>query len=200
MRSGDWKDKNAYTYGLHGTPTTFTLEARLAEIEGGSYCLLAPSGLAAIAMVDFALLKSGDDVLLPDNVYNPNRELGAGSARLRHHRALLRSADRRRHRRADPAEHEADLDRGAGFGVDGSAGPAGHLQGGAREGRAGRARQYLVGRPGLRGFRSWRRHRHAGADQVPVGRLGCADGRRHHARPRPATTVWRWRTCAWAWA
>jgi cystathionine beta-lyase len=76
MRSGDWKEKNAYTYGLHGTPTTFTLEARLAEIEGGSHCLLAPSGLAAIAMVDFALLKSGDDVLLPDNVYNPNRELG----------------------------------------------------------------------------------------------------------------------------
>ncbi|MBQ5947613.1 cystathionine beta-lyase [Massilia sp. ST3] len=76
MRSGQWKDKNAYTYGLHGTPTTFTLEARLAEIEGGAHCLLAPSGLAAIAMVDLALLKSGDDVLLPDNVYNPNRELG----------------------------------------------------------------------------------------------------------------------------
>ena len=76
MRSGDWKDKSAYTYGLHGTPTTFTLEARIAEIEGGSFCLLAPSGLAAIAMVDFALLKTGDDVLLPDNVYNPNRELG----------------------------------------------------------------------------------------------------------------------------
>jgi cystathionine beta-lyase len=76
MRSGEWKDKNAYTYGLHGTPTTFTLEARLAELEDGKYCLLAPSGLAAIAMVDFALLSTGDDVLLPDNVYNPNRELG----------------------------------------------------------------------------------------------------------------------------
>ncbi len=76
MRSGDWKEKNAYTYGLHGTPTTFTLEARLAEIEGGKFCLLAPSGLAALAMVDFALLKTGDDVLLPENVYNPNRELG----------------------------------------------------------------------------------------------------------------------------
>lgn len=76
LRSGDWKNKTAYTYGLHGTPTTFTLEARLAEIEGGAHCLLAPSGLSAISMVDFALLKSGDDVLLPDNVYNPNRELG----------------------------------------------------------------------------------------------------------------------------
>jgi cystathionine beta-lyase len=76
MRSGQWKDKSSYTYGLHGTPTTFTLEARLAQIEGGSHCLLAPSGLSAIAMINFALLKSGDDVLLPENVYNPNRELG----------------------------------------------------------------------------------------------------------------------------
>ena len=76
MRSSQWKDKSAYTYGLHGTPTTFTLEARLAAIEGGEHCLLAPSGLSAIAMINFAFLKSGDDVLLPENVYNPNRELG----------------------------------------------------------------------------------------------------------------------------
>ena len=75
LRARNWQDKTSYTYGLHGTPTTFTLEARLAEIEGGSDCLLAPSGLAAIAMVDLALLKSGDDLLVPDNVYNPNREL-----------------------------------------------------------------------------------------------------------------------------
>lgn len=75
LRARHWQDKTAYTYGLHGTPTTFTLEARLAEIEGGSDCLLAPSGLAAIAMVDLALLKTGDDLLVPDNVYNPNREL-----------------------------------------------------------------------------------------------------------------------------
>lgn len=75
LRSRDWQNKNAYTYGLHGTPTTFTLESRLATIEGGAHCLLAPSGLAAIAMVDFAFLKAGDDVLIPDNVYSPNREL-----------------------------------------------------------------------------------------------------------------------------
>ena len=76
LRARNWQDKNAYTYGLHGTPTTFTLEARLAEIEGGQHCLLAPSGLAAIAMIDLALLSTGDEVLLPENVYNPNRELG----------------------------------------------------------------------------------------------------------------------------
>jgi len=76
LRSRNWQDKTGYTYGLHGTPTTFTLEARLAAIEDGSHCVLAPSGLAAIAMVDLALLRAGDDVLLPDNVYNPSRELG----------------------------------------------------------------------------------------------------------------------------
>jgi len=76
LRAGDWRTKQAYTYGLHGTPTTFTLEARLTAIEGGTHCLLAPSGLAAISMILLALLKSGDDVLLPDNVYNPTRELG----------------------------------------------------------------------------------------------------------------------------
>jgi cystathionine beta-lyase len=32
--------------------------------------------LAAITLIDMALLQTGDDVLIPDNVYNPNRELG----------------------------------------------------------------------------------------------------------------------------
>lgn len=75
MRAQDWQSKAGYTYGLHGTPTTFELEARIAEIEGGKDCILAPSGLAAIALVNFACLKTGDDVLLPDNVYYPNRSL-----------------------------------------------------------------------------------------------------------------------------
>lgn len=72
MRSRKWVDKSAYTYGLHGTPTSFTLEARLATLEGCEHMLLAPSGLSAITTVDIALLKSGDTVLLPDNVYGPS--------------------------------------------------------------------------------------------------------------------------------
>ena len=51
MRERQWMDKSAYTYGLHGTPTTFTLEERIATLEGGLQCLLAPSGLAALALV-----------------------------------------------------------------------------------------------------------------------------------------------------
>lgn len=75
MRARDWRHKTGYTYGLHGTPTTFTLEARLATLEGGQHCLLAPSGLAAIALVNLALLKRGDEVLLPDNAYGPTKSL-----------------------------------------------------------------------------------------------------------------------------
>lgn len=78
MRTRDWMDKSAYTYGLHGTPTTFTLEERLASLEGGTHCILTPSGLAAIAHVDFALLKTGDEVLIPDNAYAPNKSLAEG--------------------------------------------------------------------------------------------------------------------------
>jgi cystathionine beta-lyase len=74
LRARDWRSKQGYTYGLHGTPTTFTLEERISALEGGSHCVLAPSGLAAITLVNLALLKQGDEVLLPDNAYGPSRE------------------------------------------------------------------------------------------------------------------------------
>lgn len=77
MRTRRWDDKSGYTYGLHGTPTTFTLEARLATLEGAKHVLLAPSGLSAITLVDMALLSAGDEVLLPDNVYGPSRSFAA---------------------------------------------------------------------------------------------------------------------------
>ncbi|MBZ8141678.1 cystathionine beta-lyase [Rubrivivax gelatinosus] len=75
MRARDWRHRSGYTYGLHGTPTTFTLEERIATLEGGTHCVLVPSGLAAIALVNMALLRSGDEILLPANVYGPSREL-----------------------------------------------------------------------------------------------------------------------------
>ena len=75
MRSRQWKDKSSYTYGLHGTPTTFTLEERLCTLEGGLHCVLVPSGLAAIANVSLALLATGDEVLIPNNAYGPNQSM-----------------------------------------------------------------------------------------------------------------------------
>ncbi len=73
LRSRDWKNKTGYTYGLHGTPTTFTLEERIATLEGGKHCTLVPSGLAAVVLVDMAFLKAGDELLIPDNAYGPNK-------------------------------------------------------------------------------------------------------------------------------
>ena len=67
-----------YTYGTKGTPTTFLLEERLCSLEGGSFCSLVPSGLAAIALTNFALLKTGDEMLIPDNVYGPGKTLADG--------------------------------------------------------------------------------------------------------------------------
>lgn len=78
MRNFEWKDKTAYTYGLHGTPTTYMLEERLCTLEGGLQCLLLPSGLAAIANVALSLLRTGDEVLMPDNAYGPNKVLAEG--------------------------------------------------------------------------------------------------------------------------
>ena len=66
--------KDGYTYGLHGTPTTFILEERIATLEGGVQTLLVPSGLSAVTLVDMALLKSGDEVLIPGNAYGPGQE------------------------------------------------------------------------------------------------------------------------------
>jgi cysteine-S-conjugate beta-lyase len=74
LRARSWKSRAGYTYGLHGTPTSFTLEQRIATLEGGTHCVLAPSGLAAITLVNLALLKQGDEVLLPHNVYGPSKE------------------------------------------------------------------------------------------------------------------------------
>lgn len=78
MRQREWKDKSAYTYGTHGTPSTFTLEERLCSLEGGKHCVLTPSGLSALAVAAFAVLKTGDHVLLPDNSYGPNKVLAEG--------------------------------------------------------------------------------------------------------------------------
>jgi len=79
MRTREWKDKSGYTYGLHGTPTTFILEERLCTLEGGLQCVLVPSGLAAIGNVSLALLRAGDEVLVPDNAYGPNKGMSVAT-------------------------------------------------------------------------------------------------------------------------
>ena len=69
-----WTDDYDYSYGTHGTPTTFTLADNIAQIEGGEFCLLAPSGLSAINLVNSCFLAHGDEVWVSDNIYGPNME------------------------------------------------------------------------------------------------------------------------------
>lgn len=75
MHTRNWRVGNNYSYGLHGTPTTFTLQERMATLEGGLYGLLAPSGLAAISLINIALLNQGNEVLIPQNSYGPTLDM-----------------------------------------------------------------------------------------------------------------------------
>jgi cystathionine beta-lyase len=74
-RQRDWLSRNGFIYGPHGTPTTFELEEKVAALEGAEHALLCASGLNAIALVYAALLRPGDEVLVPVNVYPANRSL-----------------------------------------------------------------------------------------------------------------------------
>lgn len=65
-----------YTYGLYGTPTALELAARIAELEGGYRTFLTPGGQSALAVINLAMTRAGDHVLIPDSVYSPHRQLG----------------------------------------------------------------------------------------------------------------------------
>lgn len=72
----EWDQYEAgYTYGLYGTPTTLELAAKVCELEGGYRTFITPGGQAAISLVHLSLLKAGDHIVLPENIYGPNRKL-----------------------------------------------------------------------------------------------------------------------------
>ena len=75
VREGTRPERDGWTYGLYGTPTTAELAGRICDLEGGAGTVLVPSGQAAIALVNLALLKSGDHVLLPHSAYGPSQRL-----------------------------------------------------------------------------------------------------------------------------
>ncbi|MES0883159.1 trans-sulfuration enzyme family protein [Roseibium sp. SCP14] len=65
------RDLDSYFYGLHGTPTTRTLEAQITKLENGLRSVIVPSGQAGATIVFLSVLLPGDTVLIPDNVYPP---------------------------------------------------------------------------------------------------------------------------------
>jgi len=66
-------EKQAYTYGTHGTPTTDALCAAVNLLEGAARTVLVPSGLAAVTVALLGCLRSGDHLLVVDTVYYPSR-------------------------------------------------------------------------------------------------------------------------------
>jgi len=66
-----------YTYGLYGTPTVLELAMKVCELESGFRTLITPGGQAAISLINLALLKAGDHILLPESVYTPNRKFAS---------------------------------------------------------------------------------------------------------------------------
>ncbi|MDX2142474.1 MAG: cystathionine beta-lyase [Rhodospirillaceae bacterium] len=68
-----FRGPDGYTYGLHGTPTTKTLEAQLTTLEQGERTVIVPSGQAGITIVFLTVLMPGDKVLIPDSAYPPVR-------------------------------------------------------------------------------------------------------------------------------
>src|SRR4051794_21546268 len=64
-----------YRYGLQGTATHWALSEALTELEpGAAGTALSSTGLAAITSALFAVLSSGDELLVTDSVYGPIRK------------------------------------------------------------------------------------------------------------------------------
>jgi cystathionine beta-lyase len=66
---------DGFSYGLYGTPTSRALEDHVAHLEGGTRALVTPSGLAAIAIATLATTKAGEQVLMPDTLYGPAKDM-----------------------------------------------------------------------------------------------------------------------------
>jgi cysteine-S-conjugate beta-lyase len=68
-----------YYYGLHGSPTQWSLSEALTELEpGAAGTMLLPTGLAAVTAALLTVLKAGDELLMVDSAYRPTRRFCDG--------------------------------------------------------------------------------------------------------------------------
>jgi cystathionine beta-lyase len=68
------EDEQVTTYGRAGTPLTYAFENTVAELEGGYRAMAYPSGLGACSGAILSVVKSGDHILVIDNIYGPTRQ------------------------------------------------------------------------------------------------------------------------------
>ncbi len=75
-------EEEGYTYGRTGNPTVTSMELRLAAMEGTEACLATSSGMSAVMLMCFALLKAGDHVIISQSMFGSTLKLiGAEFAR-----------------------------------------------------------------------------------------------------------------------
>jgi len=61
--------KYRYEYLRYGNPTVDAAERKLADLEGAEAALLFSSGMAAITTTLFSLLKTGDHIIITNDIY-----------------------------------------------------------------------------------------------------------------------------------
>jgi O-succinylhomoserine sulfhydrylase len=71
-------EEEAFVYSRFGNPTVMMMERRLAALEGTSGCIATSSGMAAITLLLFGLLKSGDHVICSQSVFGSTIKLLQG--------------------------------------------------------------------------------------------------------------------------
>lgn len=69
---------NQLRYGRYGTPTTFSLQEAIADLEGAAGTVAVSSGAAAITAALAAFVETGDHVLVVDCAYEPGRKFCDG--------------------------------------------------------------------------------------------------------------------------
>ena len=68
-------DEDGYTYGRSGNPTVSSFEMRLAALEGSEACLATSSGMSAVMLMLFSLLKAGDHVVYSQSMFGSTLKL-----------------------------------------------------------------------------------------------------------------------------
>ncbi len=68
-------EEEGYTYGRSGNPTVSSFEMRLAAMEGTEAALATSSGMSAVMLMLFSLLKSGDHVVYSQSMFGSTLKL-----------------------------------------------------------------------------------------------------------------------------
>ena len=74
QRVVDGERKGVNIYGRCGNPSEYQFEEQMALIEGADACLATASGMAAVSVALFGLLKSGDHVVCDWTTYSSTHE------------------------------------------------------------------------------------------------------------------------------